>query len=372
MTSSAREWLAARPASLWWLVLAAACVIVALARPQMVREESLRDLLFVVDITGSMNVRDYEAAGEPASRLDVVKAEVVRILKDLPCGSRAGLAIFTERRSFPLFSPAEVCGNLAPMAEAIMALHWRMGWDGDSRVSAGLQSAVSLAASFGADLVFLTDGHEAPPLPYEGRRAIRSEKTIGGVIAGVGGPKPAPIPRYDEDGREIGFYSVTDMIHGSRVGMAPPTASLAPGFHPRNNPYGEADLSGIEHLSAVRSSYLVEMAAEAGLGYAPLDRGPALEKAIADAGRSRIARVRISLDPIFAALAFAALLAAHLSAFRWPAAVRRILIPAIATRPLASFSRRAGQSASAPRAAATQKMRAPRLPRGRHATPRKD
>jgi mxaL protein len=310
-------WLAARPAGLWWLVLAAVSLLVALGRPATVREVALRDLLFVVDITGSMNVRDYERAGSPVSRLDIAKAEIARVLRGLPCGSRAGLAIFTERRSFPLFAPAEVCENFAPMADATASLDWRMGWDGDSRVASGVQSAIRLAASLKADLVFLTDGHEAPPLPYQGRRPIRGEAGIGGVIVGVGGARPSPIPKYDEDGREIGFYGVGDMVHSSRVGMAPPTAASSEGFHPRNNPYGEADLKGTEHLSAVRTDYLRQMAAEAGLGYAPLDRGPALDRAIADASRTRLAATRVPLDAVFTALALVALVAAHFAASGW-------------------------------------------------------
>lgn len=324
--SPAAAWLAARPGGLWWLAIAAASVSVALARPSMMREVALRDLLFVVDVTGSMNVRDYDVAGSPASRLDVAKSEIARLLRGLPCGSRVGLAMFTERRSFPLFAPAEVCANSAPMVETIGALDWRMGWDGDSHVAAGVQSAIRLASSMQADLVFLTDGHEAPPLPYAGRRPMNTDAALGGVLVGIGGAKPSPIPKYDEYGREIGFYSVEDMVHGSRVGMAPPTASSARGFHPRNNPYGEDDLRGTEHLSAVRTEYLRQMAAEAGLAYAPLDRGPALAEAISRASRARLTETRVPLDWIFALLALAALVAAYPTseASRWRARGRRL------------------------------------------------
>lgn len=309
---SATHGLAARPAGFWWLALAAASLTIALTHPSSLRDVVLRDLLVVIDVTGSMNVRDYRMAGRPASRLDVTKSEISRLLQRLPCGSRAGLAMFTERRSFPLFAPADVCENFAGIRGAIDALDWRMGWDGDSRVSAGLQSGIRLASALKADLVFLTDGHEAPPLPYAGRRKLKGEPGIGGVVVGVGGTKPSPIPKYDEEGREIGFYSVNDMVHGSRVGMAPPTATTAQGFHPRNNPYGEDDLRGTEHLSAVRTDYLQQIAAEAGLAYAALDRGPALEQAVAEASHARIAETSVPLDRIFAWIALIALIAAHL------------------------------------------------------------
>ncbi len=50
-----------------------------------------------------------------------------------------------------------------------------MGWEGDSRVAAGLFRAIGLAADLGSDLVFVTDGHEAPPLPARGGPAFEGK-----------------------------------------------------------------------------------------------------------------------------------------------------------------------------------------------------
>ena len=88
-----------------------------------------------------------------------------RMVADLPCGSRVALALFTERRPFLLFTPVEVCADFAPLDGALAAIDWRMAWEGDSRVAAGLYRAVEMAAGLGTDLLFVTDGQETPPLP---------------------------------------------------------------------------------------------------------------------------------------------------------------------------------------------------------------
>ncbi|TXM92608.1 VWA domain-containing protein, partial [Methylobacterium sp. WL103] len=123
-------------------------------------------MLAVLDITGSMTVRDDKAAdGSPASRLDTAKASLRSAIAGLPCGSRVALGLFTERRTFLLFEPIEVCADFAPLDGAIAAIDWRMAWEADSRIAAGLHRAIATAADLGTDLVFLTDGQEAPPLP---------------------------------------------------------------------------------------------------------------------------------------------------------------------------------------------------------------
>ena len=77
-----------------WLML-----VTALAGPQwaddpVVREESARDLLLVVDLSGSMEAEDFaSASGAKISRLDAVK-EVLDEFIDRRNGDRLGLAVF--------------------------------------------------------------------------------------------------------------------------------------------------------------------------------------------------------------------------------------------------------------------------------------
>lgn len=310
--------LALRRLALRRLALPAAAALLAGAAtlgPQLDRPQRLTDVLVVIDITRSMNVRDMEGR----SRLDDARDRLGDWIASRPCGSRIGLAVFTERRSLTLFEPVEICRDFATLSGALAALDWRMAWDGDSMIQRGLDHALRRAAGMDAALVFVTDGHEAPPLPWSGPAPFTGDSP-GGIILGVGGDRPAPIPLFDDLGREVGFYAKTDVQHApARLGAPPPDAADRPGYHPRNNPYGESDLEGSEHMSALRLDYLQGLAPERGLTALRLSDGPAaIDAALARATPGRVARTSQSLSPPLAALALALLLAA------WAVALPRI------------------------------------------------
>ncbi|MTH64047.1 VWA domain-containing protein [Paracoccus shanxieyensis] len=290
--------------------LAAALALAAAASPAMQGQRDLRDVLIVVDITRSMNVRDMNGV----SRLDAARGLLTRWIASQPCGTRVGLGFFTERRSLTLIAPVEICADYAALTETLAGLDWRMAWEGDSMISKGLNHALTRARDLDAALVFVTDGQEAPPLPYSGPDPWH-EDSPGGVILGAGGDTPAPIPKFDDLGRETGFYGAEDVQHApARIGAPPTDAADRPGYHPRNNPYGEADLDGTEHLSALRADYLTGLAAERGMGFARLSDGPAaLQAALATHADARQVTTRRSLSPVLGALALAALLAALLA-----------------------------------------------------------
>ena len=290
MSRAARLRNAVRPGDVRALVLAAALLLAlaAVFAPRLPSRDGAYDLLAVIDVTGSMNVRDMSRDGRPAARLDVAKAMLRELAADLPCGSRLGLGIFTERRSFLLFEPIDTCANFSALDGAIAALDWRMAWEGDSHVASGLYSAIALAAPLDADVLFFTDGQEAPPLSRSGLPPFSGEKgKVRGLIVGVGGPTPAPIPKFDRFGREIGFYGPTDVPQDNRHGLPPEDAEAREGWHPRNAPWGADAATGEEHLSALRAGHLEALAAATGLAYMPLADAPPLNRALADAARSR-------------------------------------------------------------------------------------
>ena len=303
---------ALRDLRVWLLGLAFCGLIAALAQPRVTLSHPAYDLLFVLDITGSMNARDYRLEGQPASRLQFVKHTLRQLLARLPCGSRFGLAIFTERRSFLLFVPVEVCENFAPIDGALAALDWRMAWEGDSRIASGLHSAIEMAGELQADLVLLTDGQEAPPLPTTGPPAFEGEPgDVRGLIVGVGGRTPVPIPKFDDRGREIGFVAAEDVPHETRVGPPPADASSREGWHPRNAPFGAVPIVGSEHLTAVREEHLRALARQTGLGFALLTDAGALETALRREAVPRSIETAVDLRPLPAGLALAALLAVY-------------------------------------------------------------
>ncbi|HUD41536.1 MAG TPA: vWA domain-containing protein [Dokdonella sp.] len=322
--------MSARVDGRFWLLLGAAVLgILGAADPQVDYRRQRLDALFVVDITGSMNVRDYRADGAPQSRLDHVKTALAALIADMPCGSRAGVGVFAERRPFLLIAPVETCANYAPLAGMLQQLDWRMAWEGDSYVASGLYQSIALAAEFDTDLVFLSDGQEAPPLHWSGAAPFEGEPgAVHGLIVGVGDVIPSPIPKFDRDGRESGFLGPGDVVQENRSGTPPPDAERREGWHPRNAPWGAAAATGEEHLSAVHETHLRALAAATGLGYVRLTPGLRLDRALASHAAPRAAEARLPLAPWFAATALILLTAV----WRPEHAGRRVL-PSFSFRP---------------------------------------
>lgn len=86
------------PALLW------VCLVVALADPQRLEPiEALptsgRDIVLAIDLSGSMEKKDFSLGGAPVSRLDAVKA-VGEEFVESRAGDRVGLVIFAETAYF--------------------------------------------------------------------------------------------------------------------------------------------------------------------------------------------------------------------------------------------------------------------------------
>lgn len=293
----------------WLLGAAFLLVLSTLLVPRIELERQTYDLVAIVDVTGSMNVRDMAGAGGKAiSRLDAAKAALRELLVALPCRSRLGLGMFTERRAFLFFEPVDTCENFAVVDDAIAALDWRMAWEGDSYISKGFFSSVNVAESLKADLIFMTDGHEAPPLPASGVDDFEGKPgAVRGLIVGMGGRTPVAIPKYDDNGQEDGVYSAQDVPQENRAGPPPADASSRPGWHPRNAPFGANSGSGTEQLSSVRDEHLKHLASIAGLSYTALIDTPHLAPVVKAAARAKTVPVMTDSRPFPALLALALL-----------------------------------------------------------------
>jgi mxaL protein len=199
----------------------------------------------VLDITGSMNTRDQVFEGASISRLEMEKRALQELLGGLPCGSKLGVAIFAEERPFLLFAPVEVCDNFAPLTQSITAIDWRMGWDSESHIAAGLLNAMVLAHGQDADLVFMTDGQETPPLSWSSPVDFGAQRgSVGGLLVGVGGTDLVPIPKYDRKGRLVGVWKPGE-VPSETGGM----------------------FKGREYLTAVDEPHLRSLSAQTGLAY---------------------------------------------------------------------------------------------------------
>ncbi|MET0231120.1 MAG: vWA domain-containing protein [Rhodanobacteraceae bacterium] len=264
------------------LLLAAVVVVPVFFMPRIVLPGSTYSYLFVIDVTESMNVRDVDARDPHASRLDRAKEAVIAALATLPCGSRAGLALFAGTDTVALFEPVEVCRHFPAVEQVIRNLDWRMAWDGDSRIEAGLVNAIREATNRHLDLVFVTDGDEAPHVEVPRLSDLLSLRGgIRGWIVGVGSAEPHPVPRLDADNRIVGYWSALD--------------AAREGFHPnlvevlgQGTSAADVEKSGVldevvEHRSALRAAYLSQLATAAGLGYATADSSDRIAQLASDA-----------------------------------------------------------------------------------------
>lgn len=273
------------------LIAAALFTLFALLLPPLPFPVKTFDYVFMLDITRSMNVQDYtDADGGAISRLERSKGAMLAIARSLPCGSKVGLGVFTERSPALLYSPIDVCVDYPVLEASINELNWRMAWVADSNISQALYNTLELMQGNvlkGNKLVFFSDGHEAPPVnpryapeySYLELLQNKPEDWRSGLIVGVGQHNKSKIPKFDEEGKQIGFYTAEDVPHASRFGL-PADPSKVEGYIPRNGPWGTARVVGTEHLSNVREDYLKKIGKQAKMDYHHLQDDAGLSQAL--------------------------------------------------------------------------------------------
>ncbi len=278
--------------SLYTLLTVVLLITIAIFLPPLPFKNTQYNYFLMVDISRSMNVQDYQDdSGQAVSRLDKVKLEMLKVIQQLPCGSRVGLGVFAERMSTMLHSPIEVCSDYPELKESISHLDWRMAWVADSKIIQGLYNSLNLIRTVkltDSTLVFFTDGHEAPPInmryaPSFDDVQIEAQgiklKPIKGIIIGTGQFALSQIPKYDEEGNQIGFYTAEDVSHKPVFGQ-PIATNKVDGYMSRNAPMGDFGNVGKEHLSSVKTKYLTELSEKAGLSYHHLQTSAGLLTAL--------------------------------------------------------------------------------------------
>lgn len=260
--------LVGRPASpsgarLTMLVAALVLTAAGLGRPMLPLPSDVFRHLVVFDITQSMNVGDAMPGDDTVTRLEHAKAALLEAATALPCGSELGLGLFTGHRTFLLLAPVEVCTSYPDLVATVRAVDWRMAWTARSEIAKGVHSGLRIAEALGPQtvLVFLTDGHEAPPLHPELRPSYAGEPgTVRGLLAGVGGPVPLPIPKLDPQGKNLGYWGAEDVMQVDDLSLGRGT-SVSEGYAGTDAGAVQARIdSGTEHLSALREPYLRSLA----------------------------------------------------------------------------------------------------------------
>lgn len=265
------------------LAVAALFTLLAWANPRIPMEQPVFRYLFVLDITQSMNTRDYHLEGLPADRLGFAKAAMRRAIADLPCGSEAGLGLFTTQNVELLFEPLEVCRHAGVIEDVLEHIDWRTAWAADSYIAQGLNAALRIVKKRGPGLrlVFLSDGQQTPDDPVRPELQVKPGE-VQGLIVGTGDLKPVPVPKLDRENRPLGFWEKADIL-------APVTTTAyldasTDSTHRRKN-------DGSLYLSWLHEAELKEFANTAGLGYLRLDAPETLSRALRDTGLGELRRV---------------------------------------------------------------------------------
>lgn len=277
----------------------------------------------VLDITQSMNVEDYAVDGQPLSRLAAAKRALGEALRRLPCGSRVGLGVFTEYRTMVLIAPLEVCANFRELTAVLQGIDGRMAWAGRSEIAKGIDWAFRAAKALQDQpaVVFVTDGHEAPPLHPAHRPTFNGKPgEIPGLLVGVGGTAPVPIPKRDPEGRPLGFWRADEVMQTDPIsqGRAGSVAGERYVVTEQTRPPPGWPVSGNEHLSQLREGYLRLLADELQLDYLRLDQpdraGRALAARMQARPLARVAPAATSLQSLFGVVGLLALVAAYAGA----------------------------------------------------------
>jgi Ca-activated chloride channel family protein len=186
------------------LVVALLASFIALARPQFGRGQKLvpatnLDVVVVLDYSKSMYARDIAP-----SRIARAKAEISRLVRELP-GARFGAVAFAgEPMSFPMTSDS------AAIAQFFRQLEPNDMPIGGTAIAKALERARELMARDPKSrehvrvIVLVTDGEDLEGTPIETARLAAQEKTRIDVVQ-IGGVTPEPIPDIGPDGKSRGF-----------------------------------------------------------------------------------------------------------------------------------------------------------------------
>jgi mxaL protein len=199
-----------------------------------------------------MDVADVEMNGETVTRLEWAKEYTKQILQGLPCGSHVGIAAFSESRSLVLINPVEICSSYNDLSQMLSKIDGSIAWALSSEVSKAVFGAIDQAKLMdpSPDLVFITDGHEAPPLHATLFPKYKKKlEDISGVFVGVGGDTLLPIPKHKFDGTADGFWKQNEVLHEDVYASLRSESQEVRNAKPKN-----------EHLSSQKQSHLENLA----------------------------------------------------------------------------------------------------------------
>lgn len=234
--------------------LAWAAAVLAVAGPQRILPTealpaSAREIVLVIDLSGSMEQKDFTLAGKPVRRIDAVKA-VAREFIARRAGDRVGLVLFADEAEVAAVPTFDLEAVVAALDDATIGLLGRSTAIGDglglavkrlrdstapSRVvvllsdgtatagAVGPRAAAELARSLGIKVHTIALGTDEELAGSSGAASLVDTATLG-AIAEIGGGEAFRVRTTDD------LTAVTEAIDRLEAGetRAPPVAVAEP------------------------------------------------------------------------------------------------------------------------------------------------
>lgn len=261
-----------------FVLLAAAMLLLltALLRPTVPIERDIYSFLFVVDITQSMNTEDMQIDGKPGSRIAYTRRLLQEMSANMPCGTKVGIAFFAGANVALQYSPIEVCSNFDAIYDHLARMEWRMAWSGNSRLRQGVHAIAHLTRTLQepVQVVFFTDGEEAPHLHTFNTLDLKGfQGAQDWLVVGIGSDKGTPIPKYDENNKLLGYWSIENFA------VQPGIAQISQEtFGSRNSDVAQSDSS--RYYSRLDENYLKRLTEEIGSNYVRGDSFSRVQSAV--------------------------------------------------------------------------------------------
>ena len=278
------------------------------------------NVLIVVDISLSMNTRDIKTNTLAKSRISFVRESLENLVRELPCGTKIGLGVFAGYQSSVLFNPVEICENYSDLVRSFGFLETNMIWAGDSEISKGIYNSIKIISKLDPNirLVFITDGHEAPPIsPAYRPRFDSPKKQVKGLLVGVGDIKKSKIPKINSDGEQSGYWREDEVMQYDPFTLgrkgSDTNEKLIDDESSKVDPYIIEQIQatpGQEHLTQLREKYLKLLSKEIKFSYTRLADGKILANDIHDMRFSEWRNVNTQLSGIFGVLGVLSLITA--------------------------------------------------------------
>jgi Ca-activated chloride channel homolog len=211
-----------------WPILAAALMIVGLARPQRMHSRTEVtangiDIVLLLDVSGSMQALDFTLQGQRLNRIAIVKTVVSKFIDERP-NDRIGLIAFAA--SPYLVSPLTLDHDW--LQQNLERVNVGVGDDGTaigSAIAAGVNRLRGTSAKSKV-VILLTDGvnnsGKISPLA-----AAEAAQALGVKVytIGVGVRGKAPIPVRDEAGRQHIILATVDVDEKTLQAVAEQTGA---------------------------------------------------------------------------------------------------------------------------------------------------